>query len=125
MAYFLIISPTIPREKIWSPFPSEFLVAARVRFGKIANNTTELDSYADNENFLNEDTYLLIIATISYGRAHLNFRYFAVIAYTINVLLQREFFNVMSLVLTFYRITLHFSYFHFHIVLLYLAETAI
>lgn len=83
----LIISPTIPREKIWSPFPSEFLVAARrVRFGKMANNTTELDLYADNENFLNEDTYLLIIAMTSYGWAHLNFRYFAVIAYTINVL---------------------------------------
>lgn len=41
----------------------EFLAAASVRFGKIANNTAELDSYADNENFLNEDTYPLIITT--------------------------------------------------------------
>lgn len=67
-------------------FPPSFSLP-RVRFGKIANNTTELDSYEDNENFLNGDTYLLIIATTSYGRARLNFRYFAVIAYTINVLL--------------------------------------
>lgn len=82
----LIIARRFRERRYGPPFPPSFSLP-RVRFVKIANNTTELDSYEDNENFLNGDTYLLIIATTSYGWARLNFLYFAVIAYTINVLL--------------------------------------
>lgn len=56
-------------EKIW-PSISLRVSRRRASVSGIANNTTELDSYADNENFLNEDTYLLIIATSrTVGRA--------------------------------------------------------
>jgi len=55
---------TILRQKIWPLFPF-WISVLRVRFRKIGNNMAELDSYADNENFLNGDTYLVIIATTS------------------------------------------------------------